>query len=261
METKDILGYLELSKKKAELEFGKNVLKQDNDADMARNKAELDDSLQRLRGAAIVSPNQRKLDDLGRVLSGYSFEEIKGALKTRSGPAYDALIQRGAIVKANSGNRLEIAKLNMELSKLSQDDRSRLSDVIKLGAIFGPLHLPSADKDAKARIARFMRRCGIPCESSGKEIRPGSPADSETRMIVFNRTVWVDLETKRKLEENLSKTQQVSVKVQLRNAERQVLSFDEEQEKGFAALQKEYLDLLKEQDELLKEFNSEESPK
>ena len=52
----------------------------------------------------------------------------------------------------------------------------------------------------------------------------------------------------------MKRTQQVSMKVQLRNAERQVLTFDEAQEKDFEALQHEYLNLLKEQDELLRDF-------
>jgi hypothetical protein len=258
MEAKDILGWLELSKKKAELDFKKNVLKAEIDSEARANGSEMERVLPRLKGFSVIIPNQRKLDDLGRVLSGYNPGEIKEALRSKSGPAYDAFNQRGMIVKSNYDNRYEIAKLNMELADLGDEDRARLSDVIKLGAIFGPIPLPSAKEKSRERISRFMRRCGIPCDLAGDDIVPGSGAMKEVRMMVLNRVVWVDEGVKKKLEDNLSKTQQVSMKVQLKNAERQVLCFDEEQEKGFADLQQEYLDLLKEQDELLKDFDSEE---
>ena len=251
----ELVGIIELNKKRAELEFKKTILGQPCDAEILENKKQLDEHS--AKGISIVLPNQRRLDDLGKVLSGYGPSEIKESLKTRSGPAYDALMQRGAIVKANTENRFEIAKLNMEIQHLSEDEKTKAFDVLRLGAIFGPIAFTSADEAAIKRIAKFMRRCGIPCVASGKEIVAGSD-DGEVRMTFANRMVWVSDDVRKKLEDNLKRTQQVSMKVQLRNAERQVLSFDEVQEKDFEALQHEYLNLLKEQDDLLEDFFGEE---
>jgi hypothetical protein len=249
---------MELNKKKAELEFKRAVLGEQCDDELKRAGKEADALAARTKGVAIVLPNQRKLDDLGKVLSGYDANELREALKTKAGPAYDALMQRGAMVKANNENRFEIAKLSLELRRLKGDDKAHAVDILRFGAIFGPLKLPSADDAALGRIARLMRRCGIPCMKSGSEIVPGGEPEAEVKMLVSNRTVWVSEEVRRKLEDNLARTRQISMKVQLRNAERQVLTFDEKQENDFVALQHEYLQLLKEQDELLKEFNEEE---
>ena len=51
---------------------------------------------------------------------------------------------------------------------------------------------------------------------------------------------------------------QVNSLIQLRNAERQIKVFDSREEDEFSALQRQYLELLKEQDELLREYNEEE---
>ncbi len=255
METNELVGIIELNKKRAELEFKKSILCQPCEAEILENKKRLDELS--AKGIEVVLPNQRRLDDLGKVLSGYGPAEIKEAVRTKSGPAYDALMQRGAIVKANTENRFEIAKLNMEIGRLSVEEKAKAFEVLKLGAIFGPITFTTADEAAIKRIAKFMRRCGIPCVASGKDIVAGSD-DGEVKMPFANRTVWVSDEVRKKLEDNLKRTQQVSMKVQLRNAERQVLSFDEAQEKDFEALQHEYLNLLKEQDDLLKDFFGEE---
>jgi hypothetical protein len=255
---KELVGLIELNKKRAELEFKRTVLGAKCDADIAAVRKDIESLGAKIGGMNVILPNQRKLDDLGKVLASYGPSEIKEAIKSKSGPAYDALTQRGQIVKANFENKLEIAKLNLEVSRLKDEDRARALDVLRMGAIFGPFALASADEPTIIRIARFLRRCGIPCRRAGMEIIPGGENDSEVRMQITNRIVWVSEETRKKLEQNMSRTQQISMKVQLRNAERQVLVFDDTQERDFASLQQEYLSLLKEQDELLKEFDAEE---
>jgi len=203
-------------------------------------------------------PNQKKLDEFAASLSTYTPEQMKEALASRSGKAYETLQERGAIVKQNYENRVEIAKLMMEMQKLTADERAGLSGAISDGNVTESILLSSSDDAGRVRIARFMRRCGIACMASGKDIVAGEDGWNEVRLIISNRAVWVREDVRAKLEDNLKKTQGVSMKVQLRNAERQVLVFDETQEKDFETLQKEYLELLKEQDELLKDFNREE---
>jgi hypothetical protein len=254
----ELVGLIELNKKRAELEFKRSVLGQPCQTETLENKKQMDAFCARTKGFVVVLPNQRRLDDLGKVLSGYGPAEMKEALRTRSGPAYDAFMQRGAIVKANTENRFEIAKLNLEIADLKDEDKAKALEVLKLGAIFGPIAFISADDAAIKRIAKFMRRCGIPCVASGKQIVASSEDAGEVRMTIANRMVWVSDEVRKKLEENLKRTQAISMKVQLRNAERQVLSFDDAQEKDFTALQHEYLGLLKEQDDLLKDYLGEE---
>jgi len=73
-----------------------------------------------------------------------------------------------------------------------------------------------------------------------------------------SRNVWVSREIKEKLDSNMKRIEEINPEIQLRNAQRHIKVFNEEEEKLFASLQEEYLKLLKEQDELLSDFNEEE---
>jgi uncharacterized membrane protein YgaE (UPF0421/DUF939 family) len=109
------------------------------------------------------------------------------------------------------------------------------------------------------RLARFLRRCGIVCRAEGKDIRPAEePDELEIRMEISNRLVWVSEAAKWQLEENLKRINDLNSHIQLKNAERQIKRFSDAEEEQFADLQRRYLELLKQQDELLREFNEEE---
>jgi hypothetical protein len=252
---KNLVRLIELNKRRAELEFKSSVLGQECKKELDEVAAEA----VKLASIAIILPNQKKLDEFTASLSTYTPEQMKEAISGRSGKAYETLQERGAIVKANYENRVEIAKLLIEMQKLSVDERTRLAGAISEGVVTETIPLGSVDDAGRVRIARFMRRCGIGCMISEKDLVSGADGWNEVRLLISNRAVWVNEDVRTKLEANLKKTQGISMKVQLRNAERQVLVFNETQEKDFESLQKEYLELLKEQDELLKDFNREES--
>ncbi len=50
--------------------------------------------------------------------------------------------------------------------------------------------------------------------------------------------------------------QEMSKKIQLWNAQRQIKKFTEKEEQDFELLQKEYLEILKEKDSILEKFGS-----
>jgi len=253
---------LELHKKKAELEFKRSVLGQDSPEELRHVSAELEKLAAKAAASGIIVtlPNQKKLDEFNRMLAGFSPQETRESIRAKDGGPYEALSQRGCLVKANFENRLEIAKLNLAAAALSGKEKEAVLEAIRLGTLTGPITLASAQEKARKKIAKFMRRCGINCIVSDRELVPGCEGGlDEVRMVISSRAVWVTGPVKEKLEENFRKTQQISTKVQLRNAERQVRDFSEEEEKDFASLQREYLELLKEQDELLRDFSEEEN--
>ncbi len=257
---KDLSRLIELNKKKAELEFKKSVFGEDDDSikHVSSNQAEL---AAKVRAASIelVIPNQNLLDELGKQLGSFPPDSIREGLKVRDGKAYSVLRERGLIVKRNHENRLEIAKLSIAAAKASQPEREAVAAAVRSGSISAPIILSSLDEQSVRRIARFLRRCGLCCVSSGLEIAPSpEPGEKEIRLDVSNRSVWVSEAAKGALQENLDKIRSINATIQLRNAERQIKSFSEEEESGFAVLQKEYLELLKQQDEILREFNEEE---
>ena len=197
---------------------------------------------------------------MGKTLEKFSPEQIRDSLKIKNGLPYETLWQRGIIVKRNHENRSEIAKLAIAIAKMHADEREGLSSAIRLGEIDGKIELKSVDENTRNTIVKFLRRCGIGCEVSGNDIVKSETSENkEVRMELQSKPVWVNLVVMRQLETNLKRLNQVNAIIQLKNAERQIKLFTEDEEKNFVTLQREYLELLKEQDELLKEFNEEEN--
>ncbi len=225
---------------------------------IAANAAEL---AERAKAASVelAIPNQDKLGELGARLGSFPPSALREALKVKDGSAYEVFRERGLIVKKNNENRLEIAKLSVMIAKAAAPERSALLCAVRAGVVSAPLRIDSMEEDSVAKIARFLRRCGLLCEASGREILPSQEAkEREIRLDISNRSVWISEGSKEKIEENLKRIHAVNATIQLRNAERQIKSFSDDEESLFAGLQKEYLELLKQQDEMLREFNEEE---
>ena len=206
----------------------------------------------------LVYPNQRKLDALAKVLSGFTREEIKGAIKTKQGKAYEILMERGAIIKANYENRFEIAKLCLIAAKMNNDEKKALLDVIAAGCLAKALKIESLDDAQKKKLAQIMKRCGLGLADFEKEYLPTHSIEQEIKIEVSNRSVWVNPKALIEIQENLKKISEINAKIQLKNAERQIRIFGDEEEGHFNTLQKDYLGLLKKQDEILKGYWEEE---
>lgn len=215
----------------------------------------------RAANITISLPNQKRLEELDESLSALPPEHIREAVQNKTGDIYAMLSERSRIARAVSENRLEVAKLLLAMLSLGKEQRNALASAVRAGILDGPLHIDTAGPATRKRIAQFMRRCGIGCRLSGTTIIADSEAgDEEVRMLMGSGAVWVSEEVRAKLEENMKKMRQVVARVQLRNAERQVRHFSDQEEKDFENLQHEYLTLLKEQDELLRGYHEEENP-
>jgi hypothetical protein len=258
MEVKEIAKLIRLNKKKAELEFKKNVLgiECENELKEVSSKAaELDWKLKQA-GIEIVYPNQNKLEELAKKMEEYTPEQLKQAMSTKSGEAFVILNERGVIVKANHENLNEVAKLSFMISKLQPEEKTALTNAVKEGKI-ETAKVESLDEKDRANIAKFLFRCGMTCSLNGSELTPEEPEEYEVCVKLSNKNVWVSKETAEKLEVNLKKMDEIGSKIQVNNAVRHIKTFSEEEENAFTSLQAEYLELLKEQDGLLKEYDGE----
>lgn len=238
------------------------MLGADTDVELRRvvsNAAELE-ARAKAAGVELVIPFQSRLDDLGAAMAAFPPDAIREGLKVRDGLAYQTLKDRGVLVKRNFENRLEIAKLSLLVSRMGADERSVLGAAVRSGAIAEPLKAETLDEPSAAMAARFLRRCGIGCAAEGRSIVPSEePGGAEVRIKVANRSVWVAESSREKLEGNLKEMEDLNAHIQLKNAERQIKEFSEEEEEHFASLQRQYLGLLKQQDEILGEFDREEA--
>jgi hypothetical protein len=267
---RDIARLLELEKKKAELEFKKNVLGIDAGTDIINITANANELSARIKsaGIGIVVPCEDELKSFDSRIAAFSVDQMKEAMKSRSGDAYKLLKEKGEIVKRNFSNRLEIAKLAIVLAKLKNEPKKDLSSAIRSGKIENIIDLSGSDAILLDQAVRSLKRCGIQCSAVGSSFKVASNADGEgepmkdqeIRLELANRVVYLpNSEAKLKLDENLKKFAELNKVIQLKNAVRQIKTFSDDEDKEFSDLQRKYLDLLNEQDEILRDFNKEEA--
>ena len=262
---KDIMKLLELNKSRAELVFRIGLQQDDDSAEVKSRETrlhfmqhELNTLLEHITSAGVIVPlpKERELSRLNESLSSYTTRDLADAMKKGTGPVYALLAERGALLKQNFMNRENIAKLALLLSRLQKDVREAVAGAVRNGKIDTPIPIIEGEKALGMKVASILGRLGMP-----SEVRDGALVPAERQHEIFvqlpNRRVWVTPEVHGKLSVNLQKFSELAPKIQHRNAVRQVKVFNEEEEKEFNALQNEYLMLLKEQDELLKEFEEE----
>ncbi|MEW6723172.1 MAG: hypothetical protein AB1324_07950 [Candidatus Micrarchaeota archaeon] len=260
MTAKELARLIELERKRNELEFRQRVLGEEAGAEhraVSAGAKSLRDKAS-AAGVHLVFPAQARLEELESALESVPPDSIRESLKIRDGKVYALLRERSVILKKNYENRAEIAKISIILSMMAPAESAGLAEAVKAGSMSVPAGVGSLDESGRRRLARVMTRCGFPCSARGESLVPSEDAEKEARIEFSNRVVWVSEVSKGVLEENLRRMQALNSRIQLKNAERQIKVFSEEEETHFATLQREYLDLLKQQDELLKDYREEE---
>lgn len=260
---KDVVKLLELSKRKAEIAFKLEISEEE---EKASHKSQLESVLHQMdrlsqaiekAGIVIAMPNECEIAHLNDALSKHSAHEILDAMKKREGETYKTLVARGKLIKQNFENRENIAKLALLTAKLKKEVRDAIVEVVRRGKIEISIPLLDTEPAPSNKIATVLGRLGIPASVEENALM-ASEKEKEIAVQLPNRKVWVSPEIHGKLDLNLAKIREISSKIQLKNAVRQIKQFSEDEEKEFAAMQDDYLKLLKEQDELLKEFFEED---
>ncbi|GEM_PF-3584839 len=258
MEIKEIAKLIDLNKRKAGLEFKKAIgMECDDELERVRKEAELLASTAKSEKIEIIFPNQGRLEDLEKMLEGTSPEQKKEAISSKSGETYDILSKRAEIAGANYENRFEVAKIAHILSKMDEIEKAKIRDAIRAGVVEEQLKVGSLDDSKRQKLARSLSRCGIKCTVTEAELGPSDQEESEISITIENRKVWVSKDMMEHLESNIKRIETIGSELQVRNAKRQVIEFNEEEESKYSELQQEYLELLKKQDELLHEYHSE----
>ena len=263
---KDVVSLIELNKARAELSFRLNTLTdaKPEEADALRSRLiDTQNKIERIsqaiekNGVIIAMPNEKEISRLNDSLSSSSAQDMLEAMKKKAGDIYAIMVARGAFMKRNFENRENIAKLALVSALLQKDVKSAIADAVRAGSLDSPIPLLTVQEKTGKNIAALLGRLGMPAECTGGTLVKAANGQ-EHAMQLHNRTVWVRLDLHERLNANLEKMKEISPRIQLKNAVRQIKTFDEAEEKEFAAIQGEYLQLLKEQDELLKDFFEEE---
>ena len=264
----DIVKSIELNKQRAELDFKVKFSVQNESLKSELKKIETQIAVIADKfikgGLRVALPKENQLNNFNSELKKFKDSEILEALKLKQGKIYDLLLARGVIIKENFDNKHNVAKINILLSKFPVTIRTKLLEALREGKLSFDVSL-DVDEKSMLLLAKLFNRLGVQVFVNGKLLSgpSGQPLDknvtyTETSIILGNKCVWVAADIADNLIELNNKIRQISTKIQLRNAERQVKIFNENEEQEFVQLQSEYLSLLKNQDALLEDFYSEE---
>jgi len=252
---KDISKLIELRKIRAELEFQKFILAEsEEEPEISKRIENMSSDITRLTGRiqkaqlVVAMPNEGRIEEYNSELDSIDKKEIFNALKSKTGPVYETLLKRGKILKENLGNRDDIAKLVLLGNTLEEDKKKSFFDSLRSGVI-ADSSVEGIEEPKKVNLMRLLRRIGF-ISSTEKH--------DEVLVDIKNQKVWVGKEKEQDILSILESLSNLNSKIQLKNAEKQVKVFSEEEEKEFQELQQEYLNLLKEKDGLLKDFYDEE---
>jgi len=258
MEINEIAKLIDLNKRKAGLEFKKAIgIECDNELDRVRKEADAASNSAKTAGIEIVFPNQNRLEDLEKMLEGTGPEQKKEAISSKSGETFELLSKRADIAGANYENRYEVAKIAHIISKMDEIEKTKIRDAIRSGSVEEQLKIGSLDEKKRQMLAKSLNRCGIKCTVIEAELAPTDAEEDEISIKIENKKVWVNKDTMEHLENNIKRIEVVGSELQVRNAKRQVIEFNEEDEAKYSELQQEYLELLKKQDELLHDYHNE----
>jgi hypothetical protein len=263
---KDVINFIELNKSRAELTFQLEIIKNEKDEQrigeceaklqsVISQVTKLGSQLEQNR-VGIAYPNENEILRLNAELAASNAMMIHDAMKKKTGPVYETLLARGSLIKKNFENRENIAKLALLIAKLPKDVAEAVAFAIRNNEIAIPILLLNSEQETVKKIVKVLGRIGMLAAIESNTIIAGKGVE-EISVQLPNKKVWVTPETSEKLSALLLKIKEISPRIQLKNAVRQIKTFDETEEKEFAAIQNEYLLLLKEQDELLKEFDEE----
>lgn len=208
-------------------------------------------------GVRIIQPDRARISEFDNQLSEFSKDEILDSMMSRKGDAYTLLLERGDIIKRNFENRHNIAKISLLVAGLDKDKREKLCGSIDDAGFEGSVELSGLAKGKAANLATLLARISI--KAGGSEESALRSHKEEKIVHIGGERVWVTTEVSEKLSKNLSMMQELNKKIQLKNAQRQITVFSDDEEKEFESLQQEYLKLLKEQDDLTRDFREEDN--
>jgi len=248
---RDIGAFIEVRKKVAELAYKKGRLQAGGDAGQLK---EIEEELSRLGerkaalekkvdGVEIFVPFQKRLEELQAKISTHDDDDVAAAMRAKDGELYQMLKEKGAILKRNMEARNEIGKLVMVVQTIYPALRAKIVEAVREGK--AP-EMDAAELAGKAeKIVASLNRMGINCRLKEGKIAASEEPWNEAKVLLNNAHIWIPRENFEKFVQNEAEMELVGIRLQVKNAEKQVKTFDEGEMKVFKDLQTKYIDLLK----------------
>ncbi len=249
---REVKEFIRLRKEKESIELRIKVLKE-----KGKETDELEKRLEEINDKMSIDvdeklleliPEIKKLNELNKEIDSLPSFEIVNALKEREGPIWEKIMERRRLWERVMFMLDEIAHFIAIVSNLGDDDLEIVERILQNGGIEEPVESESADEIAKA-----IRMLGIPGKVDEGVLKKG---DEERKVLVIynGKRYWMNETKAKEFEDLVRELESTGLKIQVKNAERQVKKLTEGEEKEFEDLQSKYLELLKKRDALLKEI-------
>lgn len=255
---KNIVKFIELSKKKAELEFFQKYFSKPAPSEelssLLNQLSELDASFKGKK-LFFVLPYQSIINSTTFEIEKIDSSEFSKQILAKNGPAYDLFVKRGNIVKKNFADRYEIAKILALSIKIDPILAAKISELL-----FSPdptfmLEFQEPSNDL-IMILLLLKRISVPFKVSNAAIEEKLSTLEFFPLYFGYRNYYF---TKEKLDRFIQIEKDIQLlmpSIQLKNAEAQIKKFTPEEQSAFEEIQGKYLQLIKEKDDLLKNSDS-----
>ncbi len=216
-----------------------------------KQREELFDVLKKFNIEFFV-PYEEEIKNFNNRLKDFSVEQINLALKKKQGSAWELLKARAAIIKNNLFHAELIGKLAETLLMVSESTRNKIIEAVKNGKVFEDIEV--TEEEAGLKIAKYLYRLGIDAKYENGFIIGEEFPFKEIGIKIGEKTIYVPESKVEEIAENERKLKAISIKIQVKNAEKQIKNFSNEEDKEFEKLQEEYLKLLKKREEYLEKY-------
>jgi len=173
-------------------------------------------------------------------------EEKAKAVESKSGPLFESIKKRLLIMKKNLEIKEDLAKITLLVNAFENAAiKERVLSAIK-GEKKVEINLDLSNERMKY-LVDLLFRIGL------------YPTSAQKKYVVSRNIIWLEGEEAKKMDEVLAELARLEPALQWKNAERQIKTFSEDEEKEFAEVQKKYLELLKIRDELVENYQKKDA--
>ncbi len=250
---REVKEFLKLKKEKESIELRIKVLKY-----QGKDVSELEEQLAKIDEKMSIEVDERlfnlipeikELSKLNNEIDSLPPFEIINALKERQGIIWEKIMKRRELWERVMFMLDEIAHFIALVKNFEDEDLEIVERILQNGRVNEPIETEHADEIAKA-----IRMLGIPSKVENGTLKEG---EEEKKVLVIHngKKYWMNETKAKEFGDLVRELESIGLKIQVKNAERQVKRLSEGEEKEFEDLQSKYLELLKKRDAILKEID------
>jgi hypothetical protein len=255
---KNIVKFIELSKKKAELEFFQRYFSkpfsQEEFSSLISQLSQID-AFFKGKKLFFVLPYQSTINSTNAEIEKFDPSDFSKQILSKNGSAYDLFVLRGNIVKKNFADRYEIAKILALSLKIDPILSAKITELL-----FSPdpnLMLDVTEPSTEVvSLLILLRKIGIPFKVSNPSVEEKISLAVFSPLYLGYRNYYFTKEQIDRFNQIEKEIAALMPSIQLKNAEAQIKKFTPEEQNAFEEIQGKYLHLIKEKEELLKKSDS-----